>query len=158
MSRNDLPIPLAIFLTTSFIVCGLVMGSLVIADYNETKEYDKHECSGATKLDVQSGGMYSHGTLITNVLAPDGNGTIGTAELFYPPIRHWLLIKKSQEDVKSWAAGLGSVGTFVCRLNSQQTEGVSALYDEIVGWYFFLIFAVLAAAALICAAVWMCCN
>jgi hypothetical protein len=144
MSSDDLPLPIAILFLTVLAVIGLVMCPLVISDFNETKSYDKHTCSGVTDLDVQAGGIYAHGTLITNVLGSDGNVT-GTAELFDPPIKHWLLIGDDSDEIEKWGAALGAADTFTCRLNAHKTEGVSALYDKMPGWYVFLVFSVLAA-------------
>jgi len=127
----------------------LIFGPMVVADYNETKNYDQATCSGTqlNHLDINDGMVYSHGTIQTCVVESSQNQTcLYNAELYYPPIRRWWLVGKKRKDVQTWSAGLGASQTFVCYIEhpgTNGTDGISDLYADILGWYFMIAFAVL---------------
>lgn len=79
-----------------------------------------------------------HGGTITTCISDDaGNCTVPRIEieLYYPPIKHYLLVVEAKQDkVKLWAAGLGSGTSFKCHVDYNNNEGVSALYHNIVSW------------------------
>lgn len=133
-------------------LCGLAMlpiSIVVVNDYHATQGYDVTTCSSTAlgKLTIKTpAGVASGGTITTCISDDDGNCTSNsTIELYYPPIKNYLLVEDAEiSKVKSWAAGLGSGTSFQCHVDYESGEGVSALYDKIAGWYIMILVSLFA--------------
>lgn len=144
----------AIVLITCFLlgIILLPMSALVVNDFCITLGYSITTCSGIelTRLATKSSGQYAHGTI--NTCVSNDNGTCVSprinVQLYYPPIKHWLLIGENTQAVKSWAAGLAAANSFECRVddlvsNGETRDGISTLFDRFAEWCVSLIIAVL---------------
>jgi hypothetical protein len=142
-----------------FIVAGifLPLSGIVINDWAKSRKFTEHHCSGEElhDLDISSGGLYARGTVQTCTTISSTNKTCVTpVELYYPPV-NWLLAGRKTEDVKSWAAGLGSAQTFTCLLDGESRKGISSVYDKIAGWFVMLIIGALCAIILLAIPVYL---
>lgn len=140
MANDNLIIGLVIFVFVGAFSAGLIIMSVVVADWAETRDYKTRTCSGnIIHFDPESGGLCAHGTATTWIV--ENNGTnitnIKEVELFYPPIKHWLLVCKKTGDVKQWAAGLSSAQTIECLIDDPDSAnpiGITVVFDEIGGY------------------------
>lgn len=143
-------------------VVMLIIGFVVMTDFWATQKYESQVCSGATQhLDVDSGGVCAHGTVTTNYGPSTSANWTGVVKLYFPPIEHWLLICKDTEDVKTWAAGLGSAATFECLVENpgdNPAKGISTLFDSIAGWYALWIIALIIVIIYIVGIMFACCE
>lgn len=131
-------------------IVGLVCGGIVISDINETKEFNKLICDASdSNNDIESSIGAYHSTL-SNVWVVTRNGSDNirqyTTELFYPPIRHYLLDRKSESDNSNWASSLQTDGTFSCFIGEE--DGVSTKLDP-SGWIALMFFSALFLAIVI---------
>ena len=140
---------MAVLVTTGALVC-LVLGSVIVSDYNRVDAYESRHCSGTLiSSDIHlSGVKCARGKAVTQF----GKGTNvsqynQTVELFYPPV-NWLIVCKKAADIDDWLSGMASATTFSCLVdnpsgNTGLPDGVRSNYDSIGGWIAMLVLAVL---------------
>lgn len=148
-------------------VCGgvlLPMACVVVRDWRIVGQFEPRICSGDNLYDLQvtSGGIYAHGTVLTCLLATTKavNCTSEMIELYYPPI-NWRLAGASTEAVKTWAAGMSAARSFTCFVKpaaagSTVHIGVSAKYDKMLGWVTMLVLGIIAWLGVIAWVCWTC--
>lgn len=134
-------------------VCAFVMiiiGGIVISDYCETRSYASALCSGTelNNLDINSGAVASRGTIDTCVVVSKTDTNCSYAvQLFFPPIKHYLLVGEDRQQVESWAASLGATKTFGCRVDG--ARGISDTFSRIAGYVAMVVIAILLLALVI---------
>jgi hypothetical protein len=140
-----------IITTLIIIFCGsiaaIVCGGVVLNDVEVTKGYTKTTCDASEgHIDTDSSIGHYHGKLskvwVLNVF---DNGTTTRdyqVELYFPPIKHYLLEKRSEGEVKDWSSGLTSANSFTCRVDPDTKEGISTILD-ISGWIALMFFGCL---------------
>jgi len=153
MGRDDcdgLGVGGTICLTTAGAFVCLVLGSVVVSDYNRVEAYESQYCSGAIiSSDVhQSGVKCARGKAITLFGATSNVSQFTqTVELFYPPV-NWLIVCKKSADIDDWLSGLAASTTFKCLVDNPSghtglPDGVRTNYDAIGGWIAMMVLSVL---------------
>jgi hypothetical protein len=147
------------------VVCGLfimlICGPIVLSDYNETKGYTQQLCSGehVEHVHVNDGISYSKATIDTCVIKKSGNHTcLYYVQLYYPPIRHWLLAGAKRADVDRWISSLGSTKSFTCYIQNpgiNGSDGISNYFSKIGGWIAMTVIAVVIIVGFICLFVYL---
>jgi len=163
MANNTEPaITLCVLLILGIIL--IILGPIVVSDYNDTKGYTKQICSGThlNHLDINEGIIYSRGTVNTCVIPTSTNETcVYDVTLFYPPIDHWSLAGKKRSDVNNWAAGLGAAKSFVCYIEEpfvNGSRGISDFFNQIAGWIAMTVIATLVWTCIFCFILYICCD
>ena len=109
---------------TLILCCGLiftVIFGIVVSDYRHTKTYESKMCCCTSDYTEHTTPINAHGTI--NAFIVPGNHTVS---LYYPPIKHWLLVSSPLSEVRSWASALGSSKTFECLVSHDYSEGINA--------------------------------
>lgn len=141
-------------------VAAIVCGSVVLHDVEVTKGYTKSVCDaseGHLETDSSIGHYYGELSKVW-VLKEDVNGTMirdYQVILYFPPIKHYLLEERSEEDVKDWSSGLTSANTFSCRVDATEKEGVSTKLDT-AGWIALMFFGCLFLALFVAGFIYIC--
>lgn len=150
-----------VVLTAGAFVC-LVLGGIVVADYNHVATFQTQICSGQILFsDVhQSGVECARGKAITTFGASSQERPFNrTVELFYPAV-NWFIVCKKSSDIEDWLSGLSSSSTFSCLVdhpeaNTGVPDGVRTNYDQIGGWIAMMVLSVLFFLVVISAVVYL---
>lgn len=145
-------------------VCMVIISGVVLADISTTEGYEKKFCN-AQNAQLETGVKLGHhwGVLSNvQVYTRAQNGTLMFERvinnMFFPPIKNYLLLKKRSEgDIDDWAAGKTGSATFSCRVDPDSDDAVSTIEDN-AGWITMMFFGCLFCLLIICCVLYILCD
>lgn len=147
---RDVQYSIMYLLALAGIVVAIVLCGIVIDDVQEVASYDKSLCLGPPMQVSVTCSSFDPQNCHARALVNRPNDT--QVELFFPPVKHYSLVRKSRNSCESWLSGFSSAASFVCFVDESSSDpvvGVTSELDTRAGWIVGLVLSVLACCILI---------